>query len=151
MRRVFRLLAHGDVSDDRDAARDVVVFVAQWRVVALEDSGARWSVRMIFGNYFPTFERGRKTIPTDRFTQERKDVDNLFAQDFFAAQARNALHGAIPGNQATVAIKREDTIDAGVDKSSEQECGVCIQNSRAASSICVIGAYFAAVRSISPV
>ena len=75
MRRFFSLLARGDVSDDGDAAGDLVLFVEQRRVMTFENTGLRRSVRMIFRNGFFSLERSRKASVAAGFAQKRKDVN----------------------------------------------------------------------------
>ncbi len=82
---------------------------------------------MIFGNRSLSSERRSETVVTAWFPQKREDVNHTFAQHFIAAETGDALHGAIPGDDLAIAIKREDTVDARVDQSGKQECGVCIQ------------------------
>jgi hypothetical protein len=58
VRGFFRLLARGDVSDNGDAAGDLVLFVVQRRVMTFENAGLGRTVRMIFRYEFLSFERG---------------------------------------------------------------------------------------------
>ena len=81
-----------------------------------EHTRLRRTVRMVLGNYFIAFERGRKTFLTARFAEKREDVNHTFAQHFLTTEARHALHRAVPRDQTTIAIEREDAIDARIDQ-----------------------------------
>ena len=87
--------------------------------MTLEDAGFGWSVRVKFGNYFPAFECGDEAIVATFVAQERKDIAHAFAEYGFTTEARDALHRAIPRDDAAVAIEREHAIDARVDYSIE--------------------------------
>ena len=60
--------------------------------------------------------------------QERKDFKGALAEDFFAAQARDALHRVVPGDEAEFAIEREDAIDARVEEAAQQVWGNTLQS-----------------------
>ena len=62
------------------------------------------------------------------FVQEWKDFDCAFAEHFFATEVRDALHRAVPGDEAKLAIEREDTIDARVEETVQQEWGSILQS-----------------------
>ena len=96
--------------------------------MTLEDAGFGWSVRVKFGNCFFAFEgRGETTIVT-LIAQEWKDVAYAFAEHRFATETGDALHRTVPCNDATVAIEREDTVDARVDQPVKQKCRSVFQS-----------------------
>ena len=67
------------------------------------------------GAIFLACEGSGKATLVIVFAQERKDVNNTFAQHFIATETRDSLHGSIPGYESAIAIKREHTLDARVD------------------------------------
>ena len=83
--------------------------------MTLENAGFRWSIRMKFGNRFFAFECGDEATIATLVAQEWKDIAHAFAKHCFATKAGDALHRAIPRDDATVAIEREHTIDTRVD------------------------------------
>jgi len=52
------------------------------------------------------------------FAKERKNFQHALAEHFVGRESRDALHRAVPRNQAHFAVKREEAIDAGVDEST---------------------------------
>lgn len=83
--------------------------------MTLEVAAFGWSIRVKFGDRFFAFEgRGETTVVT-LVAQEWKDVAYTFAEHCFATEAGDALHRAIPRDDAAVAIEREHTVDARVD------------------------------------
>jgi hypothetical protein len=68
------------------------------------------------GPFFSVEHRGETTIVA-RLAQEWEHVDDGFAEHLITLSTRDALHRAVPHDELAVAIKREDAIDARVDKS----------------------------------
>jgi hypothetical protein len=72
---------------------------------------------MVLANGF--FSRqGLEERPLVPFVEERKNFEHAFSEDVVQPQSRYALHRPVPGDQAQLAVKREDTIDAGIDESA---------------------------------
>ena len=88
--------------------------------MTLEDAGLGRSVRMELGNCFFAFECGQETTVATFFAQERKDVADAFTQHRLAAETRDALHRAVPRDDAAVAIKREDAVNARVEQTLQE-------------------------------
>jgi hypothetical protein len=59
----------------------------------------------------------REATLVTRLSQKREHVEHALAQHLVALEPRDSLHGPIPRDKPAVAIEREDTIDARVDKS----------------------------------
>ena len=81
--------------------------------MTLENAGLGWSIRMVLGNYLFTFECGNEA--TVFFLQERKNITEAFAEHRFTTETGDALHRAVPRNDAAVAIEREDAVNARVE------------------------------------
>ena len=71
---------------------------------------------MCFVNRFRARERGGQTTVRSARLKKRTNFVRLAADDVFAREPRDALHRAIPRNDAAVAIEREETVDAGVEQ-----------------------------------
>src|SRR6185369_14844488 len=78
------------------------------------------------------FERGDEATVVILFAQERENIADTFAQHRFATETGEALHRAIPRDDAAIAIEREHTIDARVDHPVQQQCGIILQENAAA-------------------
>ncbi len=74
---------------------------------------------MVLRYEFLAFERRREARVTAGLAQERKEIDYTFAQHLAAAEARDALHRSIPGDEFAIAIEREHAVGAGVDQSGK--------------------------------
>ena len=70
---------------------------------------------MIFRHRIFTGDNRRKATIVFAIAQEWKDVTDTLAQHFLAAETGDSLHCSIPGDKSAILIKREHTVDAGVD------------------------------------
>ena len=52
------------------------------------------------------------------FVKEWENFKHALAEHFVASQTRDPLHRAVPRDQSQFTVEREDTVDAGVDKSA---------------------------------
>ena len=96
--------------------------------MTFENACFGWSVRVKLGNCIFACECGDKATVVIFVSQEWENVADTFAEYCFATEAGDALHRAIPRDDAAVAIEREHTIDARVDHPVEQQCGIVFQN-----------------------
>ena len=85
---------------------------------------------MCFGNRFIAGARCGQAILNLALAQKRKDLVGALTQHFVAAESGDPLHGAIPGNDAAVAIKRKEAIDASVEQALQQRWGFVRQSVR---------------------
>lgn len=61
-------------------------------------------------------KRRRQTTFGAAGPQKRENFVRSSTDHFFTAKPGNALHRAIPRDDAALAIKREETVDAGVEQ-----------------------------------
>ena len=88
--------------------------------MTLENARFRWAIRVILGNSFFAFECGEEATVVTLVLQEREDIADAFAEHGLAAEAGDALHRAVPRDDAAVVIEREHAVDARVDQLVEQ-------------------------------
>jgi hypothetical protein len=116
VRSVFRLATSSDVADDGDAANNRALLVGYGQISALKNTGSRRSIVVRFRNRLRTGERSRQTTAGTARFEKRKNLVCSAANHVFAGESGDALHRAIPRNDAAVAIEREETVDAGVEQ-----------------------------------
>ena len=121
---VFRAFVLGDVSNEGDAPDNVVLKIAEGRVVASEKAFATRfgnGVRSVFRNCAFATQRGKETFVLAGFSEEGKNVERVFAEDLFGRYTGDTLHRLIPDGVAATAIKREYAVDAGVEQALEEQ------------------------------
>jgi len=76
-------------------------------------------VRPVFGNGAFATQRRKETLVLACFFEERKNVKRVLTENLVARDTGDALHRVIPDDIAASAIKRENSVDAGVEQASE--------------------------------
>ena len=71
---------------------------------------------MRFASRLVTGESGSQAAFAGALFEERKDLVSPVTKHFVAAQTRDLLHRPIPRHDPELAIKRVETIDAGVEQ-----------------------------------
>ena len=71
---------------------------------------------MILENRFRARQRHRQATVHALRSEERKDLISSSPEHSLAIEAGHAFHSAIPRDDAAVAVKREQSVDAGIEQ-----------------------------------
>src|SRR5262249_20864286 len=117
--RLLGMLSFGNIADDGDAANDLTTLVPQRRVVTFKEpraSGLGYGIGPVFSCYSSSRQGLEQIFFLTGFFQKGENIEGTFSQNLVSANAGNKLHGPVPGDVSTFAIKSEYAVNARVDQ-----------------------------------